>query len=453
VSGPGSSIDRVVRSRRVVTPQGERAAAIHITGTQIARVAAWDDVPAGAALEDFGTLAILPGIVDTHVHLNEPGRTEWEGFVTGTAAAAAGGTTTLVDMPLNSIPPTTSREALAAKRSAARGRCAVDVGFWGGVVPGNLGELAGMVQDGIRGFKCFLVDSGVDEFGWVGERELLPAMGALAQLAVPLLVHAEVAGPIDAAEGSLAALDPRRYATYLASRPPAAEEDAIALITGLCRRTGARTHIVHHSAASALPLLRAAHAESLPLTAETCPHYLYFVAERIADGATAWKCAPPIREEANRKLLWQALADGVLEMIASDHSPCTPALKALEAGNFVSAWGGVAGLQLALPVVWTQASQRGHTLSDLSLWMSARPAKLAGLDDKKGAIAAGRDADLVVFDDHEEFDVTEAMIKHRHVVTPYRGERLLGAVRATYLRGGKIWDGTRLLACDRGVLV
>jgi allantoinase len=328
----------------------------------------------------------------------------------------------------------------------------VDVGFWGGVVPGNLDQLAGMVQDGIRGFKCFLVDSGVDEFGWVGEADLMPAMAALAQLRVPLLVHAELAGPIDAAADAVAALDPRRYSTYLASRPPAAEVEAIALMTRLCRSTGARTHIVHHSAASALPLLRAAHAEALPLTAETCPHYLHFVAERIADGATAFKCAPPIREQANRALLWQALADGVLDMIASDHSPCTPALKALEAGNFATAWGGVAGLQLALPIVWTQAQMRGHSLNEIARWMAERPAKLAGLE-RKGAIASGRDADLVIFDDAMEFEVNAAMIRHRHTVTPYRGDRLRGVVRATYLRGEKVWDGVRVLASDRGVLV
>ncbi|MEZ4364277.1 MAG: allantoinase AllB [Kofleriaceae bacterium] len=448
-----TKVARVIRSRRVVLPDGERAAAIHVGAGQILAVAAWDDVPAGAALDDHEELAVLPGVVDTHVHLNEPGRTEWEGFATATAAAAAGGTTTLVDMPLNSIPPTTTREGLAAKRAAARGQCAVDVGFWGGVVPGNLGELAGMVEDGVRGFKCFLVDSGVEEFGWVGERELLPAMGALSQLGVPLLVHAEVAGPIDAAAAALASLDPRRYATYLASRPPAAEEEAIALVAGLCRRTKARTHIVHHSAASALPLLRAARAEALPLSAETCPHYLHFVAERIADGATPWKCAPPIREEANREELWRALAEGLLDLVASDHSPCTPALKGLEAGDFAAAWGGVSGLQLALPVVWTQARRRGHTLVDVARWMSARPAELAGLSAHKGAIAVGRDADLVVLANDEVFEVTPERIRHRHQVTPYRGERLHGVVRATYLRGDQIWDGQRLLMRDHGVLV
>jgi allantoinase len=390
--------------------------------------------------------------VDTHVHLNEPGRTEWEGFATATRAAAIGGVTTLVDMPLNSIPPTTTREAFAAKRAAARGQCAVDVGFWGGVVPGNAGELAGLVADGVRGFKCFLVDSGVAEFGWVGEAELLPAMTILAGLGAPLLVHAELAGPIDAAAPALASADPRRYATYLASRPPEAEEAAIALVTRLCRATRARTHIVHHSAASALGQLRAARAEGLPLSAETCPHYLHFTAEAIPDGATPFKCAPPIRDAANREALWRALAEGVLELVASDHSPCSPGLKALEAGDFVAAWGGVSGLQLALPVVWTEAAARGHTLVDVARWMAAGPARLARLA-RKGAIAAGRDADLVVFDDTSATTVTAASIHHRHRVTPYAGETLRGAVAATYLRGQRVAERGRALATDLGALL
>ena len=445
-------IDQVVRSRRVVTPEGERAAAIHVAGGAIAAVAAWDDVPAGAALRDYDDLAILPGVVDTHVHVNEPGRTEWEGFATATRAAAAGGITTLVDMPLNSVPPTTTREGRAAKRAAARGRCAIDVGFWGGVVPGNAGELAGLVADGVRGFKCFLIDSGAPEFGWVGEPELGPAMSILAGLGVPLLCHAEVAGPIDRAAAELAGADPRAYATWLASRPPEAEEEAIALVARLCRATRARTHIVHHSAASALPLIAAARAGGLPLTAETCPHYLHFVAEAVPDGATAFKCAPPIREAANRDLLWKALADGTLDLVASDHSPCTPGLKALDAGDFVAAWGGIAGLQLAVPVTWTEARRRGHGLADLARWMAAAPARLAGLD-QKGAIAAGRDADLVVIDPDATFVVAPDRIEHRHRITPYAGETLHGVVHTTFLRGQPIWDGGRPIATDLGALV
>ena len=441
----------VVRSRRVVTPDGVRPAAIHVEGGAIARVAAWAD--AGPDPRDYGELAILPGVVDTHVHLNEPGRTEWEGFATATRAAAIGGVTTLVDMPLNSIPPTTTREAFAAKREAASTQCAVDVGFWGGVVPGNLRELAGLVADGVRGFKCFLVDSGVAEFGWVGEAELAPAMQILASLNKPLLVHAELAGPIDAATAELANADPHRYATYLASRPPAAEEQAIALVTRLCRATRARTHVVHHSAASALGQLRDARAEGLPLSAETCPHYLHFTAEEIPDGATPFKCAPPIRDAANRELLWRALAEGVLDLVASDHSPCSPSLKAIEVGDFMAAWGGVSGLQLALPIVWTEASKRGFSLADVVRWMCAGPAKLAGLDGRKGAIAPGCDADLVVFADDEPQTVTAASVQHRHKVTPYLGETLRGTVQATFLRGQHVVDGGNLLANDLGELI
>ena len=444
---------QVLRSRRVVTPEGIRPAAIWIRDGKIVNVGDWADVPDREAIVDYGELAILPGIVDTHVHLNEPGRTEWEGFATATTAAAIGGVTTLVDMPLNSIPPTTTREGFAAKRAAARGQCAVDVGFWGGVVPGNAAELPGLVADGVRGFKCFMVDSGVEEFGWCGERELAIAMPILAGLGVPLLCHAEVAGPIDAAAAQLAGADPHRYATYLASRPPAAEEEAIALIARLCRETRARTHVVHHSAASALGQLRAARAEGLPLTAETCPHYLHFTAEAIPDGATPFKCAPPIRDAANREALWAALAEGVLGLVASDHSPCTPALKALEQGDFVAAWGGVSGLQLALSVVWTEARRRGHALTDIARWMCAAPAALAGLTGQKGAIAAGHDADLVAFADAEVQTVTPEHVHHRHKITPYAGETLLGVVQATYLRGIRVVDGGRVVASALGALL
>jgi allantoinase len=433
-----------------VTPDGIVPAAIHVADGRITRVAPWDDAPGDVV--DFEDLAILPGVVDTHVHLNEPGRTDWEGFATATRAAALGGVTTLVDMPLNSIPATTTREALAAKRAAARGRCAVDVGFWGGVVPGNAGELEGLVADGVRGFKCFLVDSGVEEFGWVGEAELAPAMAILARAGRPLLCHAELAGPIDAVADAVAAMDPRRYATYLASRPPAAEEQAIALLVRLCRATRAHTHVVHHSAASALSQLRAARADGLPLTAETCPHYLHFTAEAIPDGATPFKCAPPIRDAANREALWRALGEGVLDLVASDHSPCTPALKRLDQGDFVAAWGGVAGLQLALSVVWTEASARGFSLADIGRWMAAAPARLAGLD-RKGAIAPGRDADLVVFDDAAAVTVTPERIQHRHKVTPYAGETLRGEVRATFLRGERVAADGRVEAEALGDLL
>ena len=446
-------VDLVVRSQRVVSGGVVAPKAVHVANGKIVAVAEWSDVPAGARLADFEHLAVMPGVVDTHVHLNEPGRTEWEGFTTATRAAAIGGITTLVDMPLNSIPPTTTREGFAAKRAAATGQCSVDVGFWGGVVPGNSGELAGMVQDGVRGFKCFLVDSGVEEFGWVGESHLAIAMPILAGLDRPLLVHAELAGPIDAALTGLAAADPHKYATYLASRPESAEAQAIAMVTDLCRQTAARTHIVHHSAASALPLLAAAKAQGLPLSAETCPHYLHFVAERIPDGATAFKCAPPIRDAANREALWQALAAGTLDFVASDHSPCSPSLKALEAGDFVAAWGGVSGLQLALPVIWSEAQARGHSLVQIVRWMCEGPARLAGFTGRKGTIAAGADADLVVFDDAGTTTVTAATVHHRHKLTPYSGETLRGAVHATYLRGQRVAENGRAIATELGALL
>ena len=447
-------IERVFRSRRVVTPAGVGPASVHVEAGRIVAVAGWDALPAGTPLVDAGDAVIGPGVVDTHVHVNEPGRTEWEGFVTATRAAAAGGTTTLVDMPLNSIPATTTRAALEEKRGAAAGHVFVDVGFWGGVVPGNAGELEGLVGAGALGCKCFLVDSGVDEFPSVGQADLEPALVELHRLGVPLLVHAEVAGPIAAATAGLAGADPRRYATYLASRPPAAEAEAIALVLALVRRVPARVHIVHHSAASALPLLREARAAGLPVSAETCPHYLTFAAEDIADGATPFKCAPPIRERENRELLWQALADGDLDLVASDHSPCAPALKGLERGDFAAAWGGISGLQLALAATWTEARRRGFGLSDLARWMGAGPARLAGLEARKGAIAPGRDADLVVWRPEERFTVER--VEHRHPLTPWAGRALDGVVESTWLRGEKIFergDGSGDIHGPKGALL
>ncbi len=442
-----------IRSRRVVRPDGVGPATVVIEDGRIAGLAGWDEAPAGVPLEDVGESALLPGIVDTHVHVNEPGRTEWEGFATATRAAAAGGVTTLVDMPLNSIPATTSAEALVDKRRAAEGKCHIDVGFWGGVVPGNTPELGPMKGAGALGFKCFLVESGVEEFGWVGERQLRPAMAELAFLGLPLLVHAEVSGPIDAATIALSGADPRKYATYLASRPPAAEAEAIKLVVRLLREFPARAHIVHHSAAAALPLIAAARTEGLPLSAETCPHYLRFAAEDIPDGATAFKCAPPIRERENREALWRALGEGTLDLVASDHSPCTPALKALEAGDFERAWGGISGLQLGLSVTWTEAAARGYSLSHLVRWMCEGPARLARLDAKKGRIAPGFDADLCVLAPEARFSVAPARLEHRHKVTPYAGAELLGVVEATYLAGRKVFERGELSGAPSGHLL
>lgn len=447
-----SATELVIRGRRVVTPGGIRAASVHVAEGRIVAVADHDAAPAGATVVDAGDAVVMPGVVDTHVHVNEPGRTEWEGFRTATQAAAAGGTTSLVDMPLNCIPATTTLAALRTKQREAAGQLWIDVGFWGGVVPGNASELAAMAEHGAIGFKCFLTPSGVEEFGYVQEHELHPAMRELARIRSTLLVHAEMPGPIEAAELDLARTlaDPRRYATYLASRPRAAENDAVALLVRLCGDTGARTHVVHHASSDALPLIAWARAAGLPLSAETCPHYLSFAAEDIPDGATAFKCAPPIRERENRELLWQALRDGVLDLVASDHSPCSPSLKHQELGDFQQAWGGISGLQLALSVVWTEARARGFTIADVVRWMCAAPAALAGIAGRKGRLAAGADADIVIFDDQATAVVEPARVLHRHKVTPYAGRTLHGVVRSTYLRGQRIWHDGALEGPPRG---
>lgn len=446
------STELVIRGQRVVTPEGVRPASIHVEAGRIVAVAAFDAVPAGARQVDAGDAVIMPGVVDTHVHVNEPGRTEWEGFDTATQSAAAGGVTALVDMPLNSIPATTTLAALKAKQAATAGQLWIDVGFWGGVVPGNTGELAAMSEAGAIGFKCFLCESGVDEFGHVGEAELHPAMRELARIHATLLVHAEVPGPLDAAAAEQARTrpDPRSYATYLASRPRAAENEAIDLVVRLCRDTNTRTHIVHHASSDALPTIAHARATGLPLSAETCPHYLTFAAEDIADGATAFKCAPPIRERDNRERLWQALRDGTLELVASDHSPCSPALKHQELGDFQAAWGGISGLQLALSVVWTEARARGFAITDLVRWMCAAPAALAGIASRKGILAPGADADIVIFRDDEAATVTPQTVLHRHKVTPYAGRTLIGVVDSTYVRGHLVWHRGELLESPHG---
>jgi allantoinase len=420
---------RVVRSQRVL---GHGAASVQIENGKIKAIAAWDAVPHGVPCDDFGDAVVMPAVIDTHVHVNEPGRTDWEGFRTATESAAAGGISTIVDMPLNSIPVTTTLKAFAEKRAAAKGQLRIDVGFWGGVVPGNIDELKRMTEAGVLGFKCFLVDSGIAEFGWVDEAALRPAMIELARLKTPLLVHAEVAGPLRQPQG-----DPLKYKTYLETRPRAAENEAVALAARLCAETRARTHIVHHSSSDALETIKASKAAGAPLTAETCPHYLRFAAEEIPDGHTEFKCSPPIRERENREALWQALADGVLDFIASDHSPCSPALKSQD---FDAAWGGISGLQLALPVAWTGASNRGHSLEQLARWMCEGPARLAGLQSRKGRLIPGFDADLCIFEPEHTFRVSKEHLRHKHKLTPYMGAELKGVVQATYLRGEKVFD-------------
>jgi allantoinase len=428
-----------VRSTRVVLPDGTRPSAIVVQDGRIDAVRNHDDARGGETL-DVGDLVVLPGLVDTHVHCNEPGRTDWEGFATATRAAAAGGVTTIVDMPLNSVPATTTLHGLAAKRQTAEGQCHVDVGFWGGLVPGNAGELEGLARRGVLGFKCFLSPSGVEEFEHVTEADLHAALPILARLGLPLLVHAELPAalrPVDAVA------EPRAYGTWLASRPPEAEHAAIDLLLRLAREYHARIHIVHLAAADAVAATHAARAAGVPITVETCPHYLSFAAERIPDGATAFKCAPPIREGRHQDALWQALADGDIDLVASDHSPSPPAMKRLEDGNFITAWGGVASLQLGLSAVWTGAAARGVGIEPVVRWMSTAPAVLAGLTGRKGAIAPGCDADLLVFDPDAEWVVEPDRLEHRHPVTPYAGLRLRGRVRTTLLRGDVVFDGAR----------
>ncbi|MGY1783263.1 allantoinase AllB [Geodermatophilus sp. SYSU D01036] len=430
----------VVRARRVVLPGGERAAAVHTEGGVVTAVTGFDDAPAGAVtLTDDEVL--LPGLVDSHVHVNEPGRTEWEGFATATRAAAAGGITTIVDMPLNSVPATTTLEALRLKREVAAGRVAVDVAFWGGAVPGNLAELRPMHEAGVVGFKCFLLDSGVPEFPPLDDAGLRAALAELASFDGLLIAHAEDEQVIEAAPEPAGA----SYAAFLASRPPAAEETAIGRLVAATRDTGARSHVVHLADGDALPLLRAARASGVRVTVETCPHYLTFAAEDVPDGDTAYKCCPPIREAAHREALWGALTAGdvdppVIDMVVSDHSPCTPELKRLDVGDFGLAWGGIAGLQVALPAVWTGARARGVPLTWVVEWMAAAPARLAGLPGK-GAIAVGRDADLVAFAPDERFTV--GRLEHRNPVTPYAGREFTGVVRRTWLRGREA-DGSPL---------
>ncbi|MGA9525274.1 MAG: allantoinase AllB [Myxococcaceae bacterium] len=430
----------ILRSHRVLMPGGVGPASVHVSAGRIVDVARYEDPPTGWALLDARDLLVCPGVVDSHVHINEPGRTDWEGFDSATAAAAAGGITTVVDMPLNCIPATTSREAAEEKRSALEGKLHVDVAFWGGVVPGNVDALEGLARFGVPGCKCFTCPSGVEEFPHVGRADLEQALPRLRELGLTLLVHAEAPGVLEEAERSLEGADPRRYTTYLQSRPPAAEDEAIAMVIDLCRKHRARAHIVHLSSASAIPMLRAAQEEGVQITAETCLHYLAFSAEEIAEGATWFKCAPPVREASNREALWRGLESGVIGMVVSDHSPCTPALKKLDSGDFLGAWGGISSLQLGPSVLWTLARERGHGLEQVFRWNAEAPARLAGLGHRKGRIAPGYDADLVVWDDTAAVEVHPEALHHRHKLTPWAGRTLMGRVLKTFVRGQLAYD-------------
>ena len=426
---------RAFRSNRVVTPEGERPATIVVEDETIREIVSGREMPAEVPVTDFGDFVIMPGLVDSHVHVNEPGRTEWEGFFTATQAAAAGGYTLLIDMPLNSLPPTTNVAALEEKRDCARKSSRVDWALWGGVENGNQAHIEPLARAGVPGFKCFLIDPGIDGFQLISAGDLRAAAPILQKTGLPLLVHAELSGPIEAATAQLSAADWRRYVTYLQSRPPEAELAAIGFLLSLCRECGFRLHIVHLATSKALSILCDAKNEGLPVTVETCPHYLYFCAEEIPDGATLHKCAPPIRSRENREVLWNGLREGVIDLIATDHSPCPPDMKRLEEGNFQKAWGGIAGLSLALPVVWTEAAKRGFTLKHVAEWMAERPARLAGFNAKKGRIAAGQDADFVTFDPDAEFVPRADDLHYQHKVSPYLGQKLKGRVRETYVRG------------------
>lgn len=443
-------IDQALYSTKVFTASGFKAATVLTSGGKITEVRTGRSAPEGTALEDLGSKILMPGLVDMHVHINEPGRTHWEGFETATRAAAAGGITTLIDMPLNSSPVTTSPAAFEEKLAAARGKIQVNCGFWGGVVPGNAGQLQPLLDSGVLGIKAFLTHSGIEEFPNVQAADLRKAMPLIAAKGIPLLVHCE----LDSLHDGLAHFKqhPFEYQAFLRSRPAHWEQQAIELMIDLCRKYRCKTHIVHLSAATALPVIQAARAEGLPLTVETCPHYLYFHAEAIPDRAPLYKCAPPIREKANQEQLWAALRNGLIDCIATDHSPAPPELKAVASGNLYQAWGGISSLQFLLPAVWTPAQQRGFEVPQLVQWLCTRPAEIAGLSHRKGKIAPGYDADLVVWDPDAGFTVQKEMIMHRHKSMPYLGEVLQGIVLRTYVGGHKVYDQGQWTDADGQVI-
>jgi len=438
-----------LKSRHVITPEGERTAIILVENGRISALLPYDAAVAGVELRDVGDHAILPGVIDPHVHINEPGRTDWEGFDTATRAALAGGLTSLVDMPLNSAPVTTSVANLELKRAATAGKLHTNVGFWGGVVPGNAAEIEPLIAAGVLGFKAFLTHSGIDDFPNTTEEDLRRVMPILARHRLPLLVHCELSEDDEAWKQN----DHRSYPNYLASRPKKWEDEAVVLMIRLCEEFNCPVHIVHLSSANSIAPIAAAKAKGLPLTVETGQHYLYFNAEDIADGQTQFKCAPPIREKANNDQLWAALQAGIIDFVATDHSPAPPNLKQLESGDFTTAWGGIASLQLALPVLWTAARQRGASLHDVAKWLSENPAKLAGQSQKKGKIAPGFDADLIVFDAEKTFVVSEEMIQHKHKVSPYICQELAGVIELTFLNGEEVFQRSTFTQLNHGQIL
>lgn len=437
-----------LKSKRVLTPTGFQEAFVLIENGKILSVSPLLLTSFNGTVEDCGDNVVMAGVIDCHVHINEPGRTEWEGFDTATKAAAAGGITTLIEMPLNASPVTTNVPNYELKLEAATGKLHVNCGFWGGVVPHNLHDLDALLQKGTFGLKAFLTHSGIDEFPNTTAEHLRHALTVLKKYDKPLLVHCELDTPHD--EQQLLKDNPQSYQAYLRSRPKSWENEAVNLMINLCRETGARVHIVHLSSAEALPQIRAARAEGLPLTVETCPQYLVFEAENIPDATTAFKCAPPIREKANNNLLWQALKNGNLDFIASDHSPAPPTLKETDSGNFEKAWGGIAGLQFTLPVIWTAAQKHGISLERLAELLSQNVAKFLKMSQQKGEIAAGFDADIVVWSPEKTFVVEEKNIQHRHKITPYKGLTLHGVVQQTYVGGAKVFDNNSFIHTNKG---
>jgi allantoinase len=435
-NAPRVDYDLVIRGKRIMTTAGEMPREVGVRDGRIVAIEPLGNALTGTEVIELAEdEVLLPGLVDTHVHVNEPGRTHWEGFASATRAAAAGGVTTIIDMPLNSIPPTTSVAALELKRDAARDQAFVDVGFWGGAIPGNQADLRPLHDDGVFGFKCFLLHSGVDEFPHLEADEMEADMAVLKDFDSLMIVHAEDSRAIDRAPSA----EGDQYQKFLHSRPRGAENIAIAEVIERARWTGARAHILHLSSSDALPMIASAKRDGVRLTVETCPHYLTLIAEEIPNGATAYKCCPPIREVGNRELLWEGLMDGTIDCIVSDHSPSTLDLKDLENGDFAVAWGGVSSLQLGLPIIWTEARRRGIALEQVVEWMSARPAALAGLP-VKGKLALGYDADLSVFAPDEAFVVDVSRLKHKNPITPYDRRALSGVVRRTFLRGAEV-DG------------
>lgn len=441
--------DLAISSKKICTPGGITAGVVLVKDGVIADVV--PDLPKDASSReiDIGEKLLMPGIIDPHVHLNEPGRPEWEGFATGTHAAAAGGITSLVDMPLNSSPVTTTAAAFDKKIAAAEGQLQVNCGFWGGLVPGNGSHIEPLINKGVLGFKAFLTHSGIDEFPNVTEADLHEAMPIIARHHLPLLVHCELSTNVNRQPEN----DARSYKNYLLSRPRDWEDEAIALMIRLCEQHQCRVHIVHLSSASSIEQIKQARDRGLPLTVETAPHYLYFNAEEIPDGQTAFKCAPPIRERENNEQLWQALQHGVIDFIATDHSPAPPAMKEMASGNLINAWGGIASLQLSLPIVWTAARKRNIPVTDMTKWLCEMPALLPGLEHNKGKIAKGFDADLVTWDPDASFIVTAEHLQHKHKITPYLNQELFGVVEQTWLGGELIFEHGTFPAMNKGKII